>query len=309
MHPCCGEVQALSGLKIAIATGPSGYVTVKSILDASKQSGTSRLDWLETGLAAAEADETLHDVGVGGLPDALGRMSLDAAIMDGPSHRAGAVAGLLGFRSPIAVARRVMERTPHVMLVGEGAKRFAEAQGFSDEGALLTDYSRERYEAFLRGEVDLEATGDQHIDGGDTVGAIVMDTDALLACGTSTSGLAFKMPGRVGDSPIIGGGLYVEQGIGSAVCLGMGEQMMQVGMAMRTVTKLAQGMSPQAAAEAAMRDMIRLRPSCLGTTCLVIALNQAGDAGGARTKEHPDFHYWQASPTGVIKVEAPVMGN
>ncbi len=308
MHFGCREVQALSGLRIAIATGPSGYVTVRSILDASNQPGTSRLDWLETGLAAAEADESLHDVGIGGMPDALGRMSLDAAIMDGPSHRAGAVAGLLGFRSPIAIARRVMERTPHVMLVGEGAKRFAEAQGFTDEGALLTDYARERYEAYLRGEVDLEATGDQHIDGGDTVGAIVMDSDDLLACGTSTSGLAFKMPGRVGDSPIIGGGLYVEQGIGSAVCLGMGEQMMQVGMAMRTVTKLAQGMSPQLAAEEAMRDMIRLRPSCLGTTCLVIALNQAGLAGGARTKEHPDFHYWQASPTGVIKVEAPVMG-
>ncbi len=308
MHFGCREVQALSELKIAIATGPSGYVTVRSILDASNQPGTSRLDWLETGLAAAEADESLHDVGIGGMPDALGRMSLDAAMMDGPSHRAGAVAGLLGFRSPIAIARRVMERTPHVMLVGEGAKRFAEAQGFTDEGALLTDYARERYEAYLRGEVDLEATGDQHIDGGDTVGAIVMDSDDLLACGTSTSGLAFKMPGRVGDSPIIGGGLYVEQGIGSAVCLGMGEQMMQVGMAMRTVTKLAQGMSPQLAAEEAMRDMIRLRPSCLGTTCLVIALNQAGLAGGARTKEHPDFHYWQASPTGVIKVEAPVMG-
>lgn len=308
MHFGCREVQALSELKIAIATGPSGYVTVRSILDASNQPGTTRLDWLETGLAAAEADESLHDVGIGGMPDALGRMSLDAAIMDGPSHRAGAVAGLLGFRSPIAIARRVMERTPHVMLVGEGAKRFAEAQGFTDEGALLTDYARERYEAYLRGEVDLEATGDQHIDGGDTVGAIVMDSDDLLACGTSTSGLAFKMPGRVGDSPIIGGGLYVEQGIGSAVCLGMGEQMMQVGMAMRTVTKLAQGMSPQLAAEEAMRDMIRLRPSCLGTTCLVIALNQAGLAGGARTKEHPDFHYWQASPTGVIKVEAPVMG-
>ncbi len=299
----------MNGLKIAIATGPSGFVTVNSILEASKASGTSRLDWLELGLAAAEADETLHDVGVGGMPDALGRMSLDAAIMDGPTHRAGAVAGLLGFRSPIAVARRVMDCTPHVMLVGEGAKRFAEAQGFTDEGALLTDYSRERYEAFLRGEVDLEATGDQHIDGGDTVGAIVMDTDSQLACGTSTSGLAFKMPGRVGDSPIIGGGLYVEQGIGSAVCLGMGEQMMQVGMAMRTVMKLAQGLSPQAAAEAAMRDMIRLRPSCLGTTCLVIALNQAGDAGGARTKEHPDFHYWQATQSGVMKIEAPVMGD
>ena len=241
----------MNGLKIAIATGPSGFVTVNSILEASRASGTSRLDWLELGLAAAEADESLHDVGVGGMPDALGRMSLDAAIMDGPTHRAGAVAGLLGFRSPIAVARRVMDCTPHVMLVGEGAKRFAEAQGFTDEGALLTDYSRERYEAFLRGEVDLEATGDQHIDGGDTVGAIVMDTENQLACGTSTSGLAFKMPGRVGDSPIIGGGLYVEQGIGSAVCLGMGEQMMQVGMAMRTVMKLAQGLSPQAAAEAA----------------------------------------------------------
>ena len=299
----------MNGLKIAIATGPSGFVTVNSILEASKASGTSRLDWLELGLAAAEADETLHDVGVGGMPDALGRMSLDAAIMDGPTHRAGAVAGLLGFRSPIAVARRVMDCTPHVMLVGEGAKRFAEAQGFTDEGVLLTDYSRERYEAFLRGEVDLEATGDQHIDGGDTVGAIVMDTDSQLACGTSTSGLAFKMPGRVGDSPIIGGGLYVEQGIGSAVCLGMGEQMMQVGMAMRTVIKLAQGLSPQAAAEAAMRDMIRLRPSCLGTTCLVIALNQAGVAGGARTKAHPDFHYWQATQSGVIKIEAPVMGD
>lgn len=298
----------MSRIKCVIATGPSGKVTAEHALLASEGSQRSRLDWLEAGLVAAELDASLHDVGFGGLPDALGRLSLDAAIMDGPTHRAGAVAALLGCKNPIRVARRVMERTPHVLLVGDGARHFASAEGFPDEGPLLSDYAQARYDAYLRGEIDLEDTGDQHKDGGDTVGCIVMDTDYNVCCGTSTSGLAFKMPGRVGDSPIIGGGFYVEQGAGSAVCLGMGEQMMQVSMAMRTVMKLGMGMSPKEAVTASIRDMIRLRPSCLTTTCLVIAMDAFGVTSGARTKDHEDFHFWHGTPQdGVVKVTAAVV--
>lgn len=282
-----------------IATGPSGLVTLQTAWPVLFAAPDRPLDAIEAGLRAAEADTSLHDIGVGGMPDANGDLSLDAAIMDGPTQRAGAVAGLLGCRHPISVARRVLETTPHVLLVGQGARQFATAQGFPDEGPLLTDDARAKFEAFRRGDVAPEATG----DGGDTVGIAALGAGGHLAVGTSTSGLAFKIPGRVGDSPLVGSGLYVENEVGAACCLGVGEQMIQVGMAGRVVAAMARGLSPAEATAESMAALVRLRPSARTVPCLVIALAKDGRHGGTATMDAPDFHYYVADAEGIRRVD------
>jgi L-asparaginase/N4-(beta-N-acetylglucosaminyl)-L-asparaginase len=283
---------------IVIATGPSGKVTAEAAYPLLA-SGSPPLDAVEAGLRAAEADTSLTDIGFGGMPDASGQLSLDAALMDGATHRAGAVAGLYGCQSPVRIARRVLEKTPHVFLVGHGAREFATAQGFADEGALLTEHAASEWARFRSGERALESTGDEPSD---TVGAVALGHDGNLAVGTSTSGLAFKMPGRVGDSPIIGSGLYVENAIGGAVCLGMGEQMMQVCMAFRVVQELARGLSPDDACAAALAALIHLKPQAARTPCLTIALTPAGVAGGAAITSHPDLVYYAADASGLHRV-------
>ena len=287
-----------------IATGPSGRVALEAAWPVLARAPAFPLDALEAGLRAAEADPDLHDIGYGGLPDAEGWLSLDAAIMDGITQRAGAVAALKGCRHPISVARRVMEQTPHVLLVGEGARRFADDQGFPNEGALLTPDAERRFAAFKSGEIVPERTG----DGGDTVGIAALGAGNHLAVATSTSGLAFKMPGRTGDSPIVGGGLYVENGIGAACCLGVGEQMIQVGMAMRVVAAMAAGASPQQATDRGIADLARLRPSARTVPCLVIALDAHGRHGGAATMFHDDFHYYVADRDGIQRAEPTRLG-
>lgn len=292
-------------MKVLIGTSSSGRVTVEHGWKAL-EAGASPLDVLQAGLMAAEADITLTDIGYGGMPDASGRLSLDAALMDGPTHRAGAVAGLYGYKHPVAVARRVMEKTPHVFLVGDGARQFATAQGFPDEGALLTPHAQAEYAKFLRGEIPPQATGElQHSD---TVGAVVLVGDHLAA-GTSTSGLGFKLPGRVGDSPIIGSGLYVENEVGGAVCLGMGEQMMQICLAFRVVAAMARGLSPQDATIEGIRALRKHRPNLPETSCLTIALSADGRYAGACTLPHPDLCLWVATDRepGPTKVPAQVI--
>lgn len=293
---------------IVIATGPSGKVTAEAAWSRLSAMPKAPLEAIQDGLMAAEADESLHDIGYGGMPDASGRLSLDAALMDGPTQRGGAVAGLYGCKHPVAVARLVMEKTPHVLLVGQGARDFATKHAFPDEGALLSPHAAEQYQMFLRGDVAQEATGDHPREGGDTVGCAALGADGHLAVGTSTSGLAFKLPGRVGDSPILGSGLYVENDVGAACCLGMGEQMMQVGLAGRVVAGMASGLTPQDAAERGMRDLIRLRPQAKSVTCLVIALARDGTHGGAATLVHHAFHYWVADMSGLRKVDPLVVG-
>lgn len=293
---------------IVIATGPSGKVTAQAAWSRLSAMPNAPLQAVQDGLMVAEADESLHDIGYGGMPDASGRLSLDAALMDGPTMRAGAVAGLYGCKHPVAVARLVMDKTPHVLLVGQGARDFATRHGFDDEGALLTEHAAAEYDKFRRGEITPEATGDHAREGGDTVGCAALGAGGHLAVGTSTSGLAFKIPGRVGDSPIVGSGLYVENEVGAACCLGMGEQMMQVGLAGRVVAAMAAGLTPQEATERGMRDLLRLRPQAKEVTCLVIALGKDGTHGGAATMVHHAFHYWVADAAGLRKIDPTVVG-
>jgi N4-(beta-N-acetylglucosaminyl)-L-asparaginase len=249
--------------------------------------GLSALDAVEAAANVVEEDPTVNSVGYGGLPNAEGVVELDAAIMDGAKHAAGAVAALTGFRRPISVARCVMERTPHVMLVGENAKRFALQAGFVEED-LLTETARQRWLAWKSHQTQAEVAHFDHLstEGHDTIGLCALDTNGNLAAGCTTSGLAWKLPGRVGDSPIIGSGLYVDNELGAAAATGDGDEIMKVCLSYRTVMLMESGYNAQQACEEALRYLLRKRPpETFGSYgAALIALRKDGDYGAAATR-------------------------
>lgn len=259
------------------------------------EAGESSLIAVEAGANLVEADPRVNSVGYGGLPNALGEVELDAAIMDGPTHSAGAVGGLTRVKHPISVARKVMENTPHVFLVGENARLFAENSGFLMEDLLTTD-SRERW---LRWQKDQSASEVAHFDvrlpegrssdhryvptNHDTIGLCALDRYGDLAVGCTTSGIAWKTPGRVGDTPIIGSGLYVDNAVGAAAATGHGDEIMKSCLSYRTVILMEQGLSAQEACEEAIRYLLKKRDPDLYNQygAAVIALRKDGDIGAA----------------------------
>jgi N4-(beta-N-acetylglucosaminyl)-L-asparaginase len=250
--------------------------------------GGSALDAVEQGAIAVERNPEVRSVGFGGLPNADGVVELDAAIMDGAAHRAGAVLALQGIATPIAVARRVMEKTRHVILAGENARRFAIAEGFPIVD-LLTPESRARWEEWRRKGRGVELP---HFDDHDTVGVIALDRAGNLAAGCTTSGLAWKLPGRVGDSPIVGAGLYVDGAVGAASATGDGDEIVRVALSARTVWEMAAGRDPQAACEAAIEYLLGKLPGRKSGGCAVIALAKDGRVGSAATRAGFDEHKW-----------------
>jgi isoaspartyl peptidase/L-asparaginase-like protein (Ntn-hydrolase superfamily) len=259
------------------------------------------IDAIEAAANVTEEDREVNSVGYGGLPNAEGIVELDAAIMDGATHAAGAVAGLTDIRRPISVARRVMEITPHVMLVGDNARKFALQHGFQ-AGQMLTDSSRERWERWRaeQSKPDVahfdrptESTADNH----DTIGLCALDASGDLAAGCTTSGMAWKVPGRVGDSPIIGSGLYVDNEVGAAAATGHGDEIMKACLSYRVVMSLAQGRTPQEACEEALRYLLRKRPpeSHGNYGAALIALRKDGLFGAAATASgfRPPDRLWQ----------------
>lgn len=233
------------------------------------QSGSDALDGVIAGVNIVEDDPNDVTVGYGGLPNEDGVVELDAAVMHGRTHRAGAVAALRNIKNPSKVARVVMERTDHVLLVGEGALRFAKMHGFKEED-LLTDKSRQ---AWLHWKENLSTKDDwlpPHTENDGDIGAVfepffrhtgtihcsAIDSKGDISCVTSTSGLAFKIPGRVGDSPIIGAGLYVDNAVGAAGSTGRGEATMTSGSAVMIVEWMARGKSPEEACLMACKRIV-----------------------------------------------------
>ncbi|HLF14093.1 MAG TPA: N(4)-(beta-N-acetylglucosaminyl)-L-asparaginase [Bacteroidota bacterium] len=222
--------------------------------------GSDALDAVIGGVNIVEDDPEDTSVGYGGLPNEEGVVELDAAVMHGPSYRAGAVAAIRNIRNPSKVARLVMERSDHVLIVGDGALKFAKAHGFPEEN-LLTDKAREiwlRWKETLNAEddwlpphgIDDDGIGRMFDDNLRTYGTIHMsalDKGGNLSCVTTTSGLAFKIPGRVGDSPIIGAGLYCDNEVGSAGSTGRGEANLLNCSSVMVVEWMRQGKSPEEA--------------------------------------------------------------
>jgi len=229
--------------------------------------GGAALDAVEAGARVPEADLDNHTVGRAGYPDRDGHVSLDASIMD-QNGDCGAVAGLEHIAHPISVARRVMEKTPHVLLVGDGALQFALEQGFPRE-ELLTPQSRVAWQAWLKdkrykpvanGEV--RSYGQElGLPGGkknhDTLGMLAIDAHSNLSGACTTSGMAWKMRGRVGDSPIIGAGLYVDNEVGAATSTGVGEEVIRNVGSFLVVELMRQGRSPRDACREAVTRILR----------------------------------------------------
>lgn len=240
--------------------------------------GGRALDAVEQGVRVTEADPEERSVGYGGRPDRDGKVTLDACIMD-ENANIGSVAALQNIKHPISVARAVMEKTPHVMLVGEGALQFAREQGFKEEN-LLTEASEKEWKEWLK-TAKYEPV--VNIENHDTIGMIALDVHGNLSGACTTSGMAFKMHGRVGDSPIIGAGLYVDNEVGAATATGHGEEVIRTVGSHLVVELMRQGRTPQQACEEAVRRIVKFiekREKTLTHTQVgFIALNKAGDYG------------------------------
>jgi len=266
------------------------------------RAGASALDAVEAAIRLVESDEDNHTVGVGGLPNLLGDVELDASIMDGTTRRAGAVAAVTGFPHPISIARAVCERLPqHVLLVGAGAERFADEAGI-ERGPTLTDEARRRWRDGLSaagieaGEARfgpgerayrrqaLERLTAMRVPDGpwDTVNVLALDAAGHLAVGVSTSGYPWKYPGRVSDSAVIGAGNYCDNAVGGAACTGRGELAIRGTTARSVLRALAAGADPARACSEALAETLDL-PDEFRTPLQALCLTPDGRHGGAST--------------------------
>jgi N4-(beta-N-acetylglucosaminyl)-L-asparaginase len=332
---------------IVIATWPFGQIAVKTAAPLLQQ-GKPALDAAIAGAQAVEDDPKVHTVGYGGLANSIGTVQLDACVMDGQTLSCGAVAALENIRHPAALARRVMEKTPHILLVGEGARLFAVQQGFpletvnTAEGMELWEKRRLK----LKGQpstlphANREADDRKHEEeegqgregqgrplhpnpfppgergqegeppfGHDTVAVLALDQKGNLGGVCTTSGLPFKLPGRVGDSPLIGHGLYVDNTAGAAGGTGTGEEIIRIGGSLSIVEAMRAGKSPQEACDAAIRKVnaVAVRRGVHPAEVAFLALDPKGRVGAACT-EKTNFTYAVATPGKVELLKAPELG-
>jgi len=236
--------------------------------------GKSSLDAIEEGIKITEADPNDSSVGYGGLPDAEGKVTLDASIMDWKGN-AGSVAFLEDIMHPISVARLVMEKTKYVMLAGDGAKKFALKNGFKEEN-LLTENAKNAWLKWKENQVKK----DNH----DTIGMLAIDKMNNLSGGVSTSGLAFKLHGRVGDSPIIGAALFTDNEVGGAVSTGNGEYVMRTVGSFLVVEKMREGFSSQKACEFAINRLYKSLKDFTDINVSYLAISKSGEVGAYSLK-------------------------
>lgn len=267
------------------------------------ESGGHSLDAVEAGVRIPEADPNVITVGFGGIPDASGKVTLDACIMD-EKGRAGSVTYLEHIVHPVSVARLVMEKTPHVMLSGKGALKFALDNGFKKE-KLLTKKRKEEWKKWKKEQkefsntINIEnVTEDNH----DTIGMLAIDKEGRISGACTTSGMGYKMPGRVGDSPIIGAGLFVDGEVGGATATGSGELVMKTLGSFLVVELMRNGMSPSRACEEAVRRIAKKIPNYQEHQIGYIALNTKGEYGSFCI--NAGFNYALKTPDKTELVEA-----
>ena len=272
------------GFPIVISTWDFGIAANKEAWKTLEKGGRA-LDAVEAGVKIPEADMKNHTVGRAGYPDRDGHVTLDACIMD-EFGNCGSVAAMEDIAHPISVARLVMEKTPHVMLVGEGATQFAVEQGFKRE-KLLTPESEKAWKEWLKTakySPVMNIENKQHAPGNkynhDTIGMLAVDGKGNISGACTTSGMAFKLHGRVGDSPIIGAGLYVDNEVGGATSTGVGEEVIRNVGSFLVVELMRQGLSPEAACKEAVMRIIKKKPDTAKNIQVgFLAINKKGEYG------------------------------
>ncbi len=283
------------GARPVIVSSSNGAKALPAAMEVLRRGG-SALDAVEAAARIVEADPTDTSVGRGGWPNILGTVEVDASIMDGSTRRAGSVAAVHGYLYPISIARAVMERLPHVMLVGDGAMRFAREIG-AERARLLTPRTRGLWVDFLKRVRETPASIARRkalapvvmrtvrLERKGTVNFIAIDARGHMASAVSTSGWGYKYPGRVGDSPIVGAGNYCDERYGGACCTGFGELAMRSLTAKTAVDRLAAGMPPDDVARAAIRDINELdapQPAAMN----VVVLARDGRYASATNKRY-----------------------
>jgi isoaspartyl peptidase/L-asparaginase-like protein (Ntn-hydrolase superfamily) len=274
---------------IILSTWSFGQRANRAAWETLSRNGSS-LDAVEMACRDAESDVSNHTVGKGGRPDASGHVSLDASIMLSPAKR-GAVACVRRFEHPISIARAVLERTPHVLLVGDGAEQFALEQGLEPTD-LLTDEARRQWEEWrATGQVQpahpapIPNIEEKPHGSHDTIGVLALDARGTLAGACSTSGMAYKLPGRVGDSAIIGHALYVDPQVGAAVATGHGELVMSICGAFLATEHLRRGATPTDAAIEVLNRIQQTQPLTEHDQVGMIVLRPDGTWGAASLRE------------------------
>ena len=281
----------VTGQPVVLSTWDTGVAANKGAWEVLGRNGNA-LDAVEAGVRVTESSINCC-VGLGANPDRDGHVTLDASIMD-HEWNCGSVAALERIKHPISVARRVMEKTPHVMLVGVGAQQFAVAEGFPLEEDKLSDDAKKSYEQWLKKSeykpvINIENTKASEYNH-DTIGMIAMDAAGNLSGSCTTSGMAFKMRGRVGDSPVIGAGLFVDNEVGAVTATGQGEDVIRICGSHSVVEYMRQGLSPEEACKAAVEKIARIKKEKAKEIQIgFIAINKKGETGGYAL--HPGFSY------------------
>lgn len=279
---------------LVVSTWPFGKPANEKALSIVEQGGGG-IDAVVGGIGVAESDLGNSSVGAGGLPNAEGSVQLDACIMSGPGHQAGGVAAIEGIEHPVAVARRVMEKTPHVLLVGDGAKQFALKEGFPEKDLSSEEAKRQWLEW---------KAGQNNEKGHDTIAMLVLMPDGNVYGGCSTSGLAWKIPGRVGDSPIIGSGLYVDNEVGAAGATGVGENVMRYCATYQIVEYMRQGASPTEACAETILRIAKKDPRGIDLSINFVALRKDGAYGAAGVGKGFDYAVSYPGYSEVLKSAA-----
>ena len=307
MKQCQEETQKTSSKKpVVIATWDSGLPVSETAWNEMSDQNGQAIDAVEAGAVSIE-NQISCCVGLGGNPDRDGKVTLDASIMD-HQYNCGSVAFLHRIKNPISVARKVMEESPHVMLVGEGAQQFALTHGFSLEPDVLSESATKEYTKWLQkseynpviniekmqSKGQKEAGPPKKLDDGlynhDTMGLLALDKEGKLAGACTTSGMAFKMRGRVGDSPIIGSGLYVDGEFGAVVATGQGEEVIRTSGCHLVSEFMRRGDSPKAACTKAIERLVKINPEkAKNFQVAYIALDTSGSYGAYSVQ--PGFQY------------------
>jgi isoaspartyl peptidase/L-asparaginase-like protein (Ntn-hydrolase superfamily) len=288
-----------TGFPMVISTWNHGLAANEEAMKVLQNNGNA-LDAVEKGVWMVEADPNNTSVGLGGFPDRDGIVTLDASIMD-MTGRAGCVAFVQGVEHPISLARAVMEKTPHVLMVGRGAELFAESLGIKRKPNKLTPQTDKAWKEWLK-EKNYKPI--INIENHDTIGLLAIDRDGAFAGACTTSGLAWKMHGRVGDSPIIGAGLFVDGEIGAATCTGLGETVLRTLASHTAVEMMRHGATPQEACEEAIHRIVKVHTNYKDFQVGILAINPKGEHGAYGLQKGFNYALHQGGKNALLDADS-----